>query len=79
MIFKCLHIPNLIYLAPTSKKKNIIKCSNLPQLKKEHPVGIRVPAKFIETGVEDTTDYSIYNKNKVEQKVKKLQSLQLDN
>ena len=35
---------------------------------KEHPVGIRVPAEFITTGIEDTTDYSIYNKNKIELK-----------
>ena len=39
---------------------------------KKHPVGIRVPVKFIETGVEDTTDYSIYNKNKIEMQGEKV-------
>ena len=65
------HIPNLIYLAPTSKEE-YNQMFKFATTQKEHPVGIRVPAKFIETGVEDTTDYSIYNKNKVEQKGEKV-------
>lgn len=65
------YIPNLIYLAPTSKEE-YNQMFKFATTQKEHPVGIRVPAKFIETGVEDTTDYSIYNKNKVEQKGEKV-------
>lgn len=65
------HIPNLIYLAPTSKEE-YNQMFKFATTQKKHPVGIRVPAKFIETGVEDTTDYSIYNKNKIEQKGEKV-------
>ena len=39
---------------------------------KEHPVAIRVPVVFTQSGVEDTTDYSVYNKNKVEIKGSKV-------
>ena len=59
------HIPNLIYLAPTSKEE-YNQMFKFATTQKKHPVGIRVPATFIKTGVEDNTDYSIYNKNKVE-------------
>ncbi len=59
------HIPNLIYLAPTSKEE-YQQMFKFATTQKEHPVAIRVPGKFIESGVEDKTDYSIYNKNKVE-------------
>ena len=59
------HIPNFIYLAPTSKEE-YIQMFKFATTQKKHPVGIRVPVDFIETGIEDTTDYSIYNKNKVE-------------
>ncbi len=61
------HIPNFIYLAPTSKEE-YIQMFKFATTQKEHPVGIRVPAEFISTGIEDKTDYSIYNKNKVELK-----------
>ena len=59
------HIPNFIYLAPTSKEE-YEQMFKFATTQKEHPVGIRIPATFVSTGVEDTTDYSIYNKNKVE-------------
>ena len=59
------HIPNFIYLAPTSKEE-YIQMFKFATTQKKHPVGIRAPVDFIETGIEDTTDYSIYNKNKVE-------------
>ena len=65
------HIPNLIYLAPTSKEE-YRQMFKFATIQKAHPVGIRLPATFIETGVEDTTDYSIYNKNKVEIKGEKV-------
>ena len=59
------HIPNLIYLAPTSKEE-YIQMFHFATTQKEHPVGIRVPGALLSTGVADTTDYSDYNKNKVE-------------
>ena len=65
------HIPNLIYLAPASKEE-YFQMFKFATTQKEHPVGIRVPANMVETGVKDTTDYSKYNKNKVEQKGSKV-------
>lgn len=65
------HIPNFIYLAPTSKEE-YNQMFKFATTQKEHPVGIRVPAEFITTGIEDTTDYSIYNKNKIELKGNKV-------
>ncbi len=59
------HIPNLIYLAPTTKEE-YFQMFKFATTQKEHPVGIRVPANLPETGVKDETDYSKYNKNKVE-------------
>lgn len=61
------HIPNLIYLAPTSKEE-YNQMFKFATTQKEHPVGIRVLGKFACTGVKDDTDYSIYNKNKIELK-----------
>lgn len=61
------HIPNFIYLAPASKEE-YNQMFKFATTQKEHPVGIRVQSKFITTGIEDKTDYSIYNKNKVELK-----------
>ena len=65
------HIPNLIYLAPASKEE-YFQMFQFATSQKEHPVGIRVPGNMIETGIKDTTDYSKYNKNKVEQKGSKV-------
>lgn len=59
------HIPNLIYLAPTSKEE-YEQMFKFATTQKEHPVGIRVPGALPKAGVADTTDYSDYNKNKVE-------------
>ena len=59
------HIPNFIYLAPTSKEE-YNQMFQFATTQKKHPVGIRVPSEFLSTGVEDNTDYSKYNKNKVE-------------
>ncbi len=58
------HIPNFIYLAPTSKEE-YNQMFKFATTQKKHPVGIRVPHVLISTGIEDNTDYSIYNKNKV--------------
>ena len=65
------HIPNMIYLAPASKEE-YFQMFRFATTQKAHPVSIRVPANMIETGVKDTTDYSEYNKNKVEQKGSKV-------
>ena len=58
------HIPNLIYLAPTTKEE-YLGMFNFATTQKEHPVAIRVPATFIESGIVDSTDYSILNKSEV--------------
>lgn len=58
------HIPNFIYLAPSTKSeyKNMLKFATT---QKKHPVGIRVSAEFSEIDTCDNTDYTIYNKNKI--------------
>ena len=65
------HVPNLIYLAPSSTEE-YKKMFEFATTQKEHPVGIRVPGNMVTSGIQDTTDYSIYNKNKVEQKGSKV-------
>lgn len=65
------HIPNLIYLAPANKEE-YIQMFKFATTQSKHPVGIRVPGNMISTGIKDTTDYSKYNKNKVEQKGTKI-------
>ena len=65
------HVPNLIYLAPSTKEE-YNQMFKFATTQKKHPVAIRVPAIFATSGVEDKTDYSIYNKNKVEQKGSKV-------
>ena len=57
------HIPNLIYLAPSTKEeyKNMLKYATT---QKNHPVGIRVPAVWSDIKDNDNTDYSLL-KNKV--------------
>ena len=59
------HIPNMIYLAPASQEE-FKQMFNFATTQKQHPVGLRVPANLIKTGVVDKTDYSVYNQNKVE-------------
>ena len=61
------HVPNLIYLAPSCTEE-YTKMFEFSTTQKEHPVAIRVPGNMTSRGVEDNTDYSIYNKNKVMQK-----------
>ena len=58
------HIPNLIYLAPSSKEE-YEQMFKYATTQKDHPVGIRVPANFVSSGIKDNTDYSVL-KNKVE-------------
>ena len=58
------HVPNLIYLAPTSKEE-YQQMFKFATTNKKHPVAIRVPNSFTSTGVADTTDYSLLNKSLV--------------
>lgn len=58
------HIPNLIYLAPATKEE-YEQMFKYATTQKDHPVGIRVPASFVSSGIKDDTDYSVL-KNKVE-------------
>ncbi len=57
------HIPNLIYLAPTSERE-YIDMFRFATSQKKHPVALRVPTKFVKKEEKDT-DYSIYNKAEV--------------
>ena len=62
------HIPNVVYMAPTSKEEHLAMLDWAIE-QKEHPVAIRIPVGPLrETGIADTTDYSILNKNQVTQK-----------
>ena len=58
------HVPNLIYLAPTSREE-YMQMFKFATTQKNHPVGIRVPAYLPKTGIEDTTDYSVLNKSQI--------------
>ena len=60
------HIPNLIYLAPTTKEE-YLQMFKYATTQKDHPIAIRVPVQMIESGQEDTTDYSIHNKSQIVQ------------
>lgn len=62
------HIPNIVYLAPTSKEEYVAMLDwSLTQTK--HPVAIRIPVgKVMTTGKKDETDYSILYKSKVARK-----------
>lgn len=65
------NIPNMVYLAPTCKEEYFAMLEwGINQ--KDHPVAIRVPVKggMISSSVEDTTDYSILNKYKMNKKGK---------
>ena len=61
------NIPNIVYLAPTCKEE-YLKMLDWSVKQTEHPVAIRVPyVEFVSSGTEDTTDYSILNKFKIEE------------
>lgn len=56
------NIPNVVYLAPTSKEE-YLSMLEWSYNQKEHPVAIRVPSgEPVVTGIEDKTDYSLLNK-----------------
>ena len=62
------NIPNLVYLAPTTKEE-YLKMLDWSVEQNEHPVAIRVPnIELISSGVEDETDYSILNKYQITKK-----------
>lgn len=61
------HIPNLVYLAPTSREE-YLAMFKYATTQKEHPVAIRMPIMMPEMGVEDQTDYAVLNKYKVVRK-----------
>lgn len=58
------HVPNLLYLAPTSKEE-YVKMFKYATSQKAHPVAIRVPRRFTTDGIADDTDYSLTNKAKL--------------
>ena len=73
------HIPNVVYLTPTSKEEHLAMLDWAVE-QNEHPVAIRIPVGPLrETGVADTTDYSILNKNQVTQKGSKVAIFGLGN
>jgi len=62
------NIPNLVYLAPTTKEEYLAMLDWSVE-QKEYPVAIRVPAVELKSsGVEDKTDYSKINKYQVTKK-----------
>lgn len=71
------NIPNIVYLAPTSKEEYFAMLDwSIEQT--EHPVAIRIPCNgVISDGRAPDTDYSDINKFKVEQKGEKIAILAL--
>ena len=71
------NIPNMVYLAPTSKEEYFAMLDwSIEQT--EHPVAIRIPCNgVISDGRAPDTDYSDINKFKVEQKGEKIVILAL--
>ena len=71
------NIPNMVYLAPTSKEEYFAMLDwSIEQT--EHPVAIRIPCNgVISDGRAPNTDYSDINKFKVEQKGEKIAILAL--
>ena len=62
------NIPNLVYLAPTTKEEYLAMLDWSVE-QKDYPVAIRVPnIELVSSGIEDKTDYSIINKYQVTQK-----------
>jgi len=60
------HIPNLIYLAPSSKEE-FVQMFRYATTQKKHPVAIRAIGNLRTTGIADDTDYSIL-KSKIERR-----------
>ncbi|MCA5011817.1 MULTISPECIES: 1-deoxy-D-xylulose-5-phosphate synthase [unclassified Enterococcus] len=73
------HIPNIVYLAPTTKEEYLAMLDwSIEQ--NEHPVAIRVPVGSVkETGIKDQTNYAQYFKNHVTKKGSQVALLGLGN
>ena len=66
------NIPNIVYLAPTTKEE-YLRMLDWAVNQNEYPVAIRVPnTDLVSTGIEDKTDYSVLNKYKITQKGEKI-------
>lgn len=73
------NIPNIVYLAPTSKEEYLAMLEWSVE-QDEYPVAIRVPfGNFVSTGNEDKTDYSQLNKFELVEKGEKVAILGLGN
>lgn len=59
------HIPNFVYLAPTSVEE-FNQMFKYATTQKIHPIGIKTPLNLPRTNILDNTDYSLLNKNKIE-------------
>lgn len=58
------HIPNLVYLSPTTREE-YLAMFDYATTQTDHPVAIRVPVLMPSSGEADTTDYSQLNRSKV--------------
>lgn len=66
------NIPNMVYLAPTTKEEHLAMLSWAVE-QKDYPVAIRVPmTSLVSTGIEDRTNYSELNKFKVTKQGKEI-------
>ena len=61
------NIPNLVYLAPTTKEEYLAMLDWSTE-QREHPVAIRIPCcDFISTGEKVTKDFSVLNKYEIKE------------
>ncbi len=73
------NIPNIVYLAPTTKEE-YLKMLDWSTNQTKHSVAIRVPfGNFVETGKEDQTDYSVLNKSEIAEQGSKIAIMGLGN
>ena len=73
------NIPNIVYLAPTTKEE-YLRMLDWSVVQNSYPVVIRVPCgEVISTGIADATDYSILNKYKTEEQGSDIAILGLGN
>ena len=73
------NIPDIVYLAPTCKEEYLAMLE-YAYSQNEYPIAIRIPNIALNsTGTKDTTDYSILNKYKIEEKGEKIAILGLGN
>jgi 1-deoxy-D-xylulose-5-phosphate synthase len=72
------NIPNMVYLAPTSKEE-LTSMLNWSVEQTKYPVAIRMPNTELHSYGPDNTDYSVLNKYKVTQNGEKVAILGLGN